>query len=149
MTPASLTITISRTALSLPDLVFSGTDDANVLGIASYQQPALQPRFAMMPDSADVHGDEPFAWAYQQAVLGFDWFRAAGSTETEVQASRIEVATALAQFSFLVTTQVSGAPAEAWSARPGAQVPSARTYSDLTYANPVFAVSIPVYPIPS
>lgn len=149
MTDPTLTITIDRTSLSLSPLVLSGTVDGNALGVVSYQPPALQWRRGYMPDSADNHGSEVVSAAYQQAILGFDWVRDNDSTETQVQASRVEVAAALAQFSYTVTTQVSGAPAEVWSADPGDQVPSARTYSDLVYRNPVYAVSIPVYPIAS
>ena len=148
MTAPTLTVTIDRTSLSLPPLVLSGTRDSNALAIVSYQAPSTLARVGYMPDSADTHGSEAISFAYQQAILGFDWVRDGGSTETQVQASRNEVAAALAQFSYSVTTQISGAPAEAWTADPGSQVPSARTYADLMNRNPVYAVTIPVYPIP-
>jgi hypothetical protein len=145
----TLTITVSRTSLSLPALVFSGTLDSNVLGVVGYQQPALQWRLGYMPDSADVHGSEALSAAYQQAILGWDWARDGATTETQLQASRVEVAAALAQFSYTITTQISGAPAEVWRADPGSQVPSARTYVDLAHLSQVFAVTVPVYPIAS
>lgn len=150
MTDPTLTVTIDRSGMpgSLSPLVFSGVRDSTVLGIVGYQPPATQWRIGYAPDAADVHGSEPVSAAYQQAILGFDWLRALGSTETQVQASRKEVEAALAQFSYTVTTQVSGAPAEVWAADPGSQVPSARTYVDLANRSPVFAVTIPVYPIP-
>lgn len=147
MTDPTLTVTISRTSLSLSPLVLSAQIDGTTLGIVNYQPPATQWRIGYAPDSVDVHGSEPVSAAYQQAVLGFDWVRDNGATETQVQSSRKEVEAALAQFSYTVTTQVSGAPAEVWSANPGSQVPTARTYSNLTYRNPVYAVSIPVYPV--
>ena len=142
------TITVSRTSLSLSPLIFSGTLDANVLGVVGYQPPALQWRLGYMPDSADVHGSEPVSAAYQQSILGWDWVRDGATTETQLQASRVEVAAALAQFSYTITTQISGAPAEAWQAESGNQVPSARTYVDLAHLSQVFAVTVPVYPIP-
>jgi hypothetical protein len=149
MIDPTLTITVSRTSLSLPDLVFSGSLDGTTLGIVGYQPPSLLWRRNYMPDSADNHGSELISAAYQQAILGWDWVRDGGATETQVQASRDEVAEALAQFAYTVTTQVSGAPAEVWSAEPGDQVPSARTYVDLVHANPVYAITLPVYPIAS
>lgn len=148
MTDPTLTISIDRTSLSLSPLVFSASL-GTTLGILDYQPPAKQWRRGYAPDSADVHGSELLSAAYQQAILGFDWVRDGDSTETQVQASRVEVEAALAQFSYTVTTQVSGAPAEVWAADPGAQVPSARTYSNLRHRNPVFDVTIPVYPIAS
>lgn len=148
MTDPTLTISIDRTSLSLSALVFSASL-GTTLGVVDYQPPATQWRLSYAPDSINVHGSELIGAAYQQSILGFDWVREAGSTETQVQASRVEVAAALAQFSFTVTTQVSGAPAEVWAADPGSQVPSARTFENLMNRNPVFAVSIPVYPIAS
>lgn len=148
MTDPTLTISIDRTSLSLSALVFSGSLDGTVLGIVNYQPPAFQMRVNYAPDSADVHGSEALSASYQQALLSFDWMRDASTTETQVQAAREEVRAALAQFSFTVTTQVSGAPAEVWSASPGSLTPPARTYMDLTHLTPVFGVSIPVYPIP-
>lgn len=149
MTDVPATITVSRASLSLPDLVFSMAYDGTPLGILSYQAPALLWRRNYMPDSVDTHGSELVSAAYQQAILGWDWIRDNGATEAQVQASRKEVEQALAQFSYTVTTQVNGAPAEAWSAEPGDQTPSARTYEDLANSNPVFSVSVPVYPIAS
>jgi len=148
MTDPTLTISIDRTGLSLGALAFSGALDGTTLGIVGYQPPALQSRVTYAPDSINIHGSEAIAASWQQAILGFDWVRDGDSTETEVQASYAEVAAAIAQFSYVVTTQVSGAPAQLWRADPGSIVPAARTYSDLTYRNPVYAVTLPVYPIP-
>lgn len=147
----SLTITIDRTSLSLSPLVLSGVDDANVLGITRYVPPALQQRRTYMPDSAGVKGSELVEKAYQQAILAFD-FVTATTSESTAQSKYAEVAAAVDQFSFTVTTQVSGAPAQVWSADAGdIQLAAAdgRTYLDLVGANPEYAVSLPVYPIAS
>lgn len=149
MIDPTFTITIGRASLSLPDLVFSGTFDGTALGITAYQSPSLLWRRGYMPDSADSHGSELVSAAYQQAILGWDWVRDNEATETQVQASRKEVEAALAQFSYPITTQISGAPAEVWSAEPGDQVPAPRTYENLAYRNPVYAVTVPVYPVAS
>ena len=149
MSDPTLTITLDRTSLGLGALVLSGSGTANPLGIVAYTPPALQQRIIYAPDAPGVHGSEALAASWQQAVLGFDWCRFDAATEAQVAASYDEVAEALGQFSFLVTTAVSDALAQTWAANAGSLVPSARTYSDLTYRNPVYAVSIPVYPIPS
>lgn len=145
----TLTVSIDRTSLSLAPLVFSGSLDGTALGIVGYQPPSLQMRVAYAPDSVNVHGSEPVGASYQQAILGVDWVRDGAATETQVQASFAEVAAAVGQFSYTVTTQVSGAPAQVWSADPGSLSASGRTFGDLANVNPVFALSIPVYPIAS
>lgn len=149
----SLTITISRTLLpgSLSPLVLSGVVDANAIGITRYSPPALQQRLTYAPDSADVHGSELIAAAYQQSILGFDFVTNTSSESTQ-QTSLATVVAALGQFTYTVTTQVSGATAQVWRADPGdirLAAADGRTYSDLTYANPEYAVTIPVYPIAS
>lgn len=150
MTSPTLTITIDRSSMAgaLEPLVFSGALDSNELGVVSYQPPALQRRVAYAPDSGDVDGSEAVSSSWQQSLLSFDWVRDAAASETQVQASYDEVAAALAQFSFTVTTKVSDAPSRVWSADSGSLVPSPRTYEDMANLNPVYAVTIPVQPIP-
>lgn len=151
MTDPTLSISISRSAAAggPTALVFDAQPGAT-LGIVSYQPPALQQRIAYAPDSVDIHGSEAIGASYQQALLSFDWMRDGSTTETQLQASFAEVATALAQMSYTVTTQVSGAPAQVWAADPGSMVPAARTYVDLVNPNTVvYSVTIPVYPIAS
>lgn len=147
MVDPTLTISIDRTSLSLPPLVFSGTLDSNDLGVVDYQQPALQMRVGYVPDSVDRHGSQKNSAAYQQAILGWDWVADQAASETESQAAYLEVAAALAQFDYTITTQVSGAPAQVWDPDPGSVVPSSRTYEDLSNLTQVFAVTVPVYPI--
>ena len=149
MTDPTLTITIDRTSLSLSPLVLSGSADSNALGIVSYQAP---PRLALVtyaPDSINITGSEALAAKLQHANLNFDWMCDTTDDETDMQAAYVEVAAALGQFSYLVTTQVSGAPAEVWSADMGSVTPPQRTYVDMVHPDAlVIAVTIPVYPIP-
>lgn len=147
MIDPTLTISIDRTSLSLSPLTFSGAQDGTTLGIVEYLPPQLRSRVLYMPSSADVHGDEAIAASWQQSILGFDWTRDGVATETQIQASFAEVMAAIGQFSYTVTTQVSGAPAQVWAADMGSMTPSARNYIDLANLTPVYAVSIPVYPI--
>lgn len=150
MTDPTLTITIDRSSLpgSLDPLEFSGNLDDAGLGILDYQPPARQARVAYAPDSVNTHGSEATGASWQQAILGFDWVCDTAADETALQAAYEEVVAALGQFSYEVTTQVSGAPAQTWSADMGSCAPSQRDYENLANLNPVYAVSIPVYPIP-
>lgn len=147
MTVPTLTITISRTSLSLSPLVLSGSIDANELGIVNYQPPARLANNTYAPDSVDVDGSEPIASSWQQSLLNFDWMPDQATSETEVQTSYADVVAALGQFSYTVTTQVSGAPAEVWSANRGSVTPPPRDYVDMAFLRPVYAVTIPVYPV--
>jgi hypothetical protein len=150
MTDPTLTVTIDRTSLSLDPLVLSGADDDVELGILSFQRPGLQQRLTTAPDSRWFHSSEATSTAWQQAILAFDWARdGLDVTEADVEAAYDEVAAAVGQFSFLVTTQVNGATARVWSANAGSITPSARTFEDLVNPNATpFSVSIPVYPLP-
>lgn len=146
----SLTITIDRTSLSLADLVLSGTDDVNDYGITSYSPPALQARLRQLPDSDFIHGSEFTGGVWQQAILGFSWVPDHADDETDVQTAYAVVAAAIGQFEFEVTTQVGGAPAQVWQANKGSiqLAGGSRTYADVEHSNPVYSVTIPVYPIP-
>lgn len=149
MTDPTLTITISRTSLSLSPLVLSGTYDSNALGVTNYQPPAEVPRYGWAPDSADVNGSELISVALEQANLSFDVVTDQATTATVSQSLRDQVRAAVGQFSFTVTTQVDGAPAEVWSASRGQFSPAPRTYEDMANHNPTYSVTIPVYPIAS
>lgn len=151
MTDPTLTISIDRASLpgSLSPLVLSATIDSNPLGIVNYQAPARQARVSYAPDSRDVHGSESDGASWQQALLSFDWMCDTADDETDLQAAYEEVVAAVGQFKYPVTTQVSGAPAQVWSADMGSVTPPQRTFVDLAHPDAlVVAVSIPVYPIP-
>src|SRR5689334_732567 len=116
MTDPTLTITISRSG---DDLVLSGSDDDNDFGVANFQPPAEVPRYGWMPDADSVNGSELLSESLEQGVLVFDWMADRVSSETEAAAAKAEVLAAIRQFEFTVTTQVSGATAEVWSANRG------------------------------
>lgn len=151
MIDPTLTITIDRAALSLSPLVFSGSLDGTALGVVEYAPPAEQVRVLYMPDSDHVHGSEPLGGSLQQSVLPFSWMRVGAAEESEIQAAFAEVGAAIRQaVEYTVTTQVSGAPAQAWRATFGSQQLDAtrRSRFSMKALVPVYAVSIPVYPIP-
>lgn len=151
MTDIPVLITISRTAAAGgPDpLVISGSIDENALGVTDFKRPGLNARITYAPDSRYFDGSEETAVAWDQGILAFSWVPDQAENETDNQASHWEVAAAIAQRRFDVTTQVSDAPAEVWRAKRGSMIPDARSYSDLVNNNPVYALTIPVHPIPT
>ena len=153
MTAPTVSISIDRTSLSLAPLTFSGTRVGATKGIVRYIEPALIERPTYMPDSDSVDGSEATSSAWALAILGFDWFPIGAANETAVQAARNEVRAALAQFGFTITTQISGAPAEVWTAAARGSMAlggsDGRTYVDLTFLQPVYSVTIPVHPVPA
>lgn len=150
MTDPTLTVKIDRSGLAVPadDLVFSGNLDETELGIVRYVPPAMMARIGYMPNSRYVDGSEATSAAWEQAMLGFDWVPDTAEDETAIQAAYDEVLEAIGQFSYVVKTQVSGAPEQFWKADRGSMIPNGRTLIDLKYLVPVYGVTIPVYPIP-
>lgn len=145
----SLSISISRTSLSLSALVLSGNADAAELGVVDYQEPARQARIAYAPDSPHIHGSQPLSWAWQQTFLQFGVVTDHSATEAESKALVEELITAITQWSYLVTVTVGGAQ-QIWTCQPGSLAPTgSRTYADITDHNPTWAVSIPCHPVPS
>lgn len=147
MIDPTLTISISRTELSLAPLAFSASLDGTVLGVVDYTPPDFRMR-NVYASSDTFHGAERTASSLEQSSILFRWIRVGATTEAQIQTSRNEVATALRQFSYKVTTQVSGAPAEVWDADPGTLLGGSRNLVSLKHLVPVYAVEIPVYPIP-
>lgn len=146
---ASVTVTISRTSLSLPDLVMTATPGDSGLGVSAFQAPGRVARITYMPDSVDIHGSEPIASSWQEGLISFNVVTDDVASETEAQTALAALVAALGQFSYAVTTQVSGAPAQAWAARMGSFSQPSRSLTDLETSLYECAVTIPVYPIAS
>jgi hypothetical protein len=148
---SALQVSIDRTSLSLATLVLPGSRDGSGMHLVAYSPPALQARTAYMPDAPGIHGSEAVSWSWQQALLSFN-VKMTAATETALRANYLALVAAISQFpSFTVTTILSGAAAEVWTANPGSiQLvdPAGRTPGDVHNLNPVYAVTIPVYPIP-
>lgn len=148
---SEVSISIDRTALSLGPLELFGSLATNpAFGIVRYFAPTDQARVKTMPPSDDIHGNEAIAGSWDQAVLGFDWTPVGAADWAAVKAAKAEMRAAIGQFEFLVTTIEDGAPAEVWSANMGSMLPfgsDGLTRIDLKSDMPVFAVTIPVYPI--
>lgn len=151
MTDPTQTISIGRASLpgSLLPLEFSAVLDDVALGIVNYQAPARIAVVSYAPPSRDVHGSESDGASYAQSLLSYDWMCDTAADETALQAAYEEVCAAVGQFKYPVTTQISGAPAQVWTADMGSVTPPQRTFVDLEHPDAlVVAIAIPVYPIP-
>lgn len=151
MSDPTLTVSIDRTGLSLSPLVFNGARTGSY-GIVHYVPPAMVARVGYMPDSPNVDGSEAISAAWGQGILGVDWIPLGAANETAVQSAYAAVIAAIGQFSYTVTTQVNGAPAQVWTADRGSMQlggSDGRTYVDLVTRTPIYALSIPVYPVPA
>lgn len=150
---SALTITIDRTGMtgSPAPLVLSAEDDGTPLGVHAYAPPGRVGRVTYLPDEPDTHGSIPQAASLQQAILAFG-VSAVAASESGMRALIAEVEAALARLSYQVTTMVGDGPAETWLATWGSielADNSGRDYADLRDADPVYSVSIPVFPIPN
>lgn len=152
MVDPTLTVSISRTVAAggPTPLLFSARLDGTTLGIVEFAPPGRVRRHSYAGDSAYTHGAELVASALQQAVLGLSWMRVGATTEAQIQTSYDEVAAALDQQTYTVTVTVNGAAARVWSADPGSMELAANRLDRVSMQHlvPVYAVSIPVYPIP-
>lgn len=146
MVDPTLTISIDRTSLGEEPLVLSAADDGNPYGIVGYAEPALLAVVQYAGDSPWVHGSTAVSARWQQTVLGFDICPVA-DTETELRALVAELRAAVSQFVFTTSVTVSDADAETWRCDMGSIAAVARDYTDLANLNPVYPVTIPVYPI--
>lgn len=145
----TLTISISRTSLSLSPLVLSAANDATTLGITAYTEPAREQSVEWAPDSRYVHGSVALSSRLPQTILNFDVGTDLASTEAAARTLIEALRTAAGQFSYDVTVTVDGAPAETWACAPGSVGAGVRTYENLRSHNTVYPVSLPCHPIPT
>jgi len=147
--PSSLVISIDRTSMGLEPLVLAGNDTTRSLSIASYREPAMQPRINYAP-TGDAHGDMPLSWSYQETVHALNVFDEGSTSEATTRAKIAELVAALGRLTYPITVPVDGASAETWTCRAGAVVPvDDRTSTDLQTHEALWAVTIPAYPIRS
>lgn len=149
---STFSISIDRTSLSLSPLVLSGDAGTTAeLGVANYSEPAMLPRVGYAPSSDFVHGDLALGWTYQQTLLNFDVFATSPADEQEQRDLIADLVAAVTQFpAYEVTVTVDDAAPETWTCDPGSVTPNgSRNWADVKHHNPVWAVSIPCYPVRS
>lgn len=147
MVDPTLVISIDRTSLSLPPLVFSATYGDGELGIVDYTEPAMQPRIRYAADSDYEDGSEPRGRTWQQTILGWDFVTDQVVSETESRALVAEVRAAITPLRFLVEVTVAGAPTETWRCNTGSLPAVARKRPDLVDHNAVWPLSLPCHPV--
>ena len=141
----TLTVSVDRTDLSLSPLVFSASDDGTPWGILpGYQMPGLVPQVRTAA-SDFTHGEVATSWKWTQARIAFDAFPDAASGAA-LLAAVDEVRAALGRLSYSVTTTWNGS-ALTWAAMPGACEPSGVDAPELDANQPVYSITIPVYPV--
>ena len=111
--------------------------------------PARRARIAYMPDSKDVDGSEAYAAAWDQGELALK-IRLEAGTELAFQVAYGELVDAIGQFSY-TTTVTLGRHTTAWACDRGSieLANQARQWFDNGLVVEYFAVTIPVYPIPT
>lgn len=98
------TLTISRSGLSLPDLVITGscpTPNGYWLGQET-SRPAFEPRYDYAPDSAWVGGKQLLGVVKEQGVLETTIF-ARATDATELESMKLALEEALFQFIYTLT----------------------------------------------
>lgn len=144
---STLLITISRDGA---DLVLSGSDDANEIGVTNFAEPAQVARIEYAPGSRLFAGDQALSATLAHTLLTFTLVTDKASTETESQSLLDDVRAAVGQFSYTVTVEINDAPAKTWQCDTGSVAPlGARTLLDLEHHNPEWSVSIPCNPVPT
>lgn len=143
----TLTISIARTSLSLSPLVLSAANDANSLGLAGYQEPAIQAQVRWAPDSAYLDGSVALASRREHTLLNFDAYTDSAATEAASRSLIADLRAAVNQWEYLVTVTVDGATAEVWTCQPGSVGAATRSYEDLRSHTVTYPVSIPCHPV--
>lgn len=144
----TLVISIDRTDMTLPALVFRGTPGSGELGITEYTEPAMQPRNRYASPSHYYDGEEILGAAWQNAILGWDFVTDEAADEEESRELIAEVRAAISRLEYEVTITVDGAPDEVWLVQGyGTLTPAgARTRANLVDHDPVWAVTLTAYP---
>ena len=145
---STLTVSIDRTSLSLSPLLMSGAEDGTPWGILgdSFQMPTKQARVAYV-GGAWLHGSVATGWSWQQGLLSFNASPDVAS-EAALRSAVAELEAALGRLSYQATVTTNG-QAETWRCDPGTLTSEGRTLTDLDSFDPVFTVTIPVYPVAS
>lgn len=145
----NLTLTITRTSLSLPDLVITNNPFGAKFWLPEdgLEEPATEMRLTYYPDAADIAGKKLRAAVEEHsAIPAIIYTQAADSAA--LKANKAELRAAVSQFNFDTTLDLDGA-ADTYSSDPclphWGPVDSGMVRGRIARAS----VLIPVYPIPS
>lgn len=144
---ATATLTIDRTGLALADLVFDGSDAGTTNVLVDLSEPPLSARTSYAAPSRWVDGSFPASSAWEHTNLAAT-VRLEGASAAALEALKLAVRAAIAQFSYEVTTTVNGV-ARTYVADRGSMVLAS---GDLAYENlrrdvEIYRLVIPVHPV--
>jgi hypothetical protein len=146
----TLTISIDRTGMvgAPAPLTFSATPGVGTLGITDYTEPAVAPQNIYASTSDYEHGETIRGARWHNTLLSWEVVTDAASTEQAAREAIAEVLAAVSRLEYEVTVTVDGAPAETWLAQGYGTVTvnGARTFANLRDHNPVWSITLPVYP---
>lgn len=144
------TVTVTRTGLSLADLVITN----NPVGATYWlpeeglEEPDQEYRRTYMPDHPDIHGKELLSAVLEHTNLPLQVY-ATAATAADLRAAKVALMDAFGQFSYSVTVDVDGESWGMFSADPAGirwgAVDSGMVRAHLARASLV----VPVYPIAS
>lgn len=141
-----VSVSVDRTSLSLPALVFDDDGPTFRLTEQGLGRPGITWRRTSAPDSINVHGTEYVGAAKEQSSLPLEVGVYAASTAA-LDAACAELEDSLSQFSYVVTVTEDGV-SKVWSAGPADMSSGIVDSGDVPAHIRTYAVSIPVYPIP-
>lgn len=145
---STASITITRTALSLADLVINDTSATYRLTPDGLGDPGMTWRLTSMPDSADVHGTEYIAAVLEQSSLPLKVL-VMGADAAAVRTARNALTAALSQFDYSITVTVDG-QAQTWDCSPASwSLADGVQYAMVAARLEVMTITVPVYPIAS
>ena len=141
-------MTTPTASLTIGDLVFSGVDDTNPFALYAMNEPGLQARLTYASDSPYIEGSLATAGAWQQALLNVT-VGVGASSETELESRKQQIRAAVAQFRYVVVTEVNGLR-RSWTADMGSMSPvdDSLDVNDLAEFAAAYNLTIPVLPIP-
>jgi hypothetical protein len=143
---STFTVSIDRTDLSLSALVIQGnTRQAGWNAMPGWQIPDFMP-VVETASSPYLHGSVATGWRYQDGILSGDVFPVVADAAALATAVA-EMRAALGRLSYTVTTNVNG-DVSVWSAQPGSMTRSPLDAIKVGRNEPVWSLTIPVYPIP-
>lgn len=143
-------VSIDRTSLGLPPLVIGVDGDSTyTVTVGGLGRPAVTARTTYAGDSPYLHGQTPIAVVRENSSLPLTVLLQ-GDTDAALRAAAAALDAALWQFTYNVTV-TEGSTATTWLCSPASYGldSSAVTSDNVAEHYEVWAITIPVYPIPA
>ena len=143
---ADFDLSIDRTSLSLSALVLHGDRQDGWCLMPGWQVPALVPNNAYA-SSPNTHGAVATHATWQLGFMSGDVVLSGADNPADRANAIAELRAALSRLSFTIT-QDWGGQTETWTTQGYSTItPSPLSYVSVTRDEPVYSLSIPVYPL--